>query len=129
MTRTEARVRKQREIDKNTIIFPAEYDPRGPNVNAIVKIHEHVLQNNTLLKELFPANSFIVTNERSKNVRELVARADPYTVTRNMDVNVTLAITFFLRKHSFHVFLQELNLRFAEIALVIRKVFYILSIL
>ena len=37
MTKTEARVKKQRGVDKNTIIFPAEYYPRGPEVNAIIK--------------------------------------------------------------------------------------------
>ena len=55
-TRTEARVKKLRiilETNKNTIIFTAEYNPRGPDVNAIFNKHEHILQHNTLLKELF----------------------------------------------------------------------------
>ena len=30
MTRTEGRVNKQKVISKNTIIFPAVYNPRGP---------------------------------------------------------------------------------------------------
>ena len=76
MTRTEAGVKKQRAINKNTIIFPAEYNPRGPNVNAIIKRHEHILQHNTVLKELFPTNSFFVANKGSKNLRELLARAE-----------------------------------------------------
>ena len=80
MTRTEARVRKQRAINKNTIIFPAEYNPRGPDVNAIIKRHEHILQHNTVLKELFPTNSFIVANKGAKNLPEFIARVDPYNI-------------------------------------------------
>ena len=80
MTRTEARVKKQRAINKNTIIFPAEDNPRGPDVNAIIKRHEHILQHNTVLKELFPTNSFFVANKRAKNLPEFVARADPYNI-------------------------------------------------
>ena len=49
-------------------------------MNAIIKRHEDILQHNTVLKELFPTNSFIVVNKRAKNLRELVARADPYNI-------------------------------------------------
>ena len=44
MARTEARVKQQKTFSKNTIIFPAEYNPRGPDVNAIIRRHEHILQ-------------------------------------------------------------------------------------
>ena len=42
MTKTEARVKeqsmkKQRTVNKNTIIFPAEDIPRGPDVNTVIK--------------------------------------------------------------------------------------------
>ena len=47
MTRTEARVKKQKTINKNTIIFPAEYNPRGPDMNLIIKRHEQILQHST----------------------------------------------------------------------------------
>ena len=70
MTKTEAKVTKQKAINKNTIIFPAEYNPRGPVVNAIIMRHEHILQHNSVLKELFPRDSFIVTNKRGKNLSE-----------------------------------------------------------
>ena len=86
MTRTEARVKKQRAINKNknTIIFPAEYNPRGTDGNAIINRHQHISQHNTLLKELFSTNSFIVTNKRAKNLRELVARVDPYNIKADL---------------------------------------------
>ena len=79
MTRTEDRVKKQRTINKNTITFPAEDNPRGLDVNAVIKRNEHILQHK-ILKELFPPNSFIVANERAKNLRELVTRADPCNI-------------------------------------------------
>ena len=43
MARTEARVKQRKTFSKNTIIFPAEYNPRGPDVNAIIRRHEHIL--------------------------------------------------------------------------------------
>ena len=53
MTRTEARVKKKKTINKNTIIFPAEYNPRRPDVNPIIKRHEQILQHNTVLNKFF----------------------------------------------------------------------------
>ena len=51
---TTASVKKKRIINKNAIIFPAEYNPRRPEVNAIIKRNEHILQCNTVLKSYFP---------------------------------------------------------------------------
>ena len=92
----------------------------GANVNAIIKTHEHFLQHNIVLKELFQTNSFIAVNKTAKNLRELVARADPYSIKtdflnqygycyKNVDVTVTLAIILFLRKDVLYILLQELN--------------------
>ena len=75
-------------------------------MKAIIKRHEHILQHNTVLKELFPMNSFIVA-KKAKNLRELVA-----------------LLILFSRKYFLYVLLQELTLRFAEIALVIQKILY-----
>ena len=52
MARTEARVKKQRAINKNTIIFAAEYNPRGPDVNAIINRHENIFYNATRIRLL-----------------------------------------------------------------------------
>ena len=46
------------------------------------------------------------------------------TVTKNVDVSVTLVITLFMIKYLLYVLLQELNVRFAEIALVMREILY-----
>ena len=64
MTRIEVRVKKQRTINKKTIVFSADYNPRGPYVNAIINKREHISQNNTVLKELFPSKSITVANKR-----------------------------------------------------------------
>ena len=84
MTKTEARFIKSKVINKDTIIFPAEYSPKGPDVNAIIKRHKHILKHNSVLKELFPTNSFIVANKRAKTLQELVACADPYNVKTDL---------------------------------------------
>ena len=52
-------------------------------MNAIIK-RQDILQHNTVLKELFPTNSFIVANKRAKNLRELVARADPHNIKTDL---------------------------------------------
>ena len=75
MARNEARVKKQR-----TIIFPDEYNPRHPDVQAIITRHKHVLQNNAILKELFPTNLFIASNKRANNLRDLFESTDPYYI-------------------------------------------------
>ena len=127
MTRTEARVKKQGEINKNTIILPAEYNPRGLDVNADIKRHEHILQHNTVLKELFPTNSFIVANKRAKKVRELVSRTYPYNIKLDLldqanhghekcGRKCDCCNNFVLEKNFLYVLLEELNLRFVEIA-------------
>ena len=71
-------------ISKSNTIFPAEYNPRGPDVNTIIKRHEHILQHKTVLKELVPPNSFLVANKRANNLRELVTRADPYNIKTDL---------------------------------------------
>lgn len=68
---TRAKVKKQIIANKNAIIFPARHNPRITDVNAIIK-NMNVLQNSTVLNELFSTNSFIVVNKRVKNLCKLV---------------------------------------------------------
>lgn len=53
-------------------------------MNVIIKRHEYILQNNIVLKELFPTNLFFVTNKRTKDFRDLVARADLYNMKTDL---------------------------------------------
>ena len=88
-------------------------------MNAIVQRHEHILHHSTVLKELFPPNSFIVANKRAKNLLGVVARADPYNIKTDLlgptdhiykkyGLNATLVILF-LRKTFLYVLLKKLN--------------------
>lgn len=115
LTKTEARVKMQSTFNKNTIVFPVEYNPRRPNVNAIVKLHGHLLHNSTFL--------FIAANKRANKLGKSVAGVDRFniktdlldqtdTAARNV---VDLAKFSFLGKHLVYVLVQELNLRLAEI--------------
>ena len=81
MTRTEARVKKQRVIKKYYYFFSRI---QSHDVNTVIKRHGHILQHNIVLKELIPTNSFIVANKRAKNLRELVARADRHSIKTDL---------------------------------------------
>ena len=49
-------------------------------MNAIIRKHDHILQNNTVLKEPFPSHSITVANKRGNNLHQLIARPDPYNI-------------------------------------------------
>ena len=101
-----------------------------------MKKHEHVLQNNTVLKELFPSNSITVANKRGNNLQKLIPWVDPYNIKTNLlgqtpygykkcGVNLTYVITSFWKKHLIYVLPQGLNLEFVEIVPVTPKTLYI----
>ena len=74
----EARQKKERE-PFNRVIFPTTYNPRGPNVRAIVRRHSHLLSRSPTAGKVFP-NGVMVTYKRERNLKELLTRADPYSV-------------------------------------------------
>ena len=84
ITRSEARREKERTVNKNSIFFPAEYNPREPSVKAVIKRYEHILQNNKTLAELFPQNSIVAANKRAKYLHQLILRTDPYNIKINL---------------------------------------------
>ena len=49
---------------KNPIIFATKFNPRGPDVNSIVRQHLPILTQHPLLKELFLKRSIMVANKR-----------------------------------------------------------------
>ena len=79
-------------------------------MKAIIKRHKYILQHNTVLKELFPMNSFIVAKKSKKPSR--------------VGCTCRRVMILISRKYLLYVLLQELTLRFAEIALVIQKILY-----
>ena len=80
MSRQNARKKRESSNASNAIIFPAQFNPRGPNVTEIIKKHQHLLESNPILNDLFPPRSIIVANKRGNNLKELLLRGDPYNI-------------------------------------------------
>ena len=86
LTRTQARVKRSdnRDKPKRLTTFVAEYNPRWPNIQEIIKRHLNILQENPEVKKIFANGSTIVANKRCKNLKELLARADPYDLREGL---------------------------------------------
>ena len=78
ITRREARTKRVPGEEKKHRFF-TEFNPNSPNISEILKKHEHMLRGHDKLNELFPPGSFQVVNRRTKNLQELMLRADPYS--------------------------------------------------
>ena len=50
-----------------THYFVKEYNPRGPDIQEIMKRHLNILQENPEVKKIFPDESIIVANKRCKS--------------------------------------------------------------
>ena len=74
----EARQKVTRETS-NRVVFPTKFNPRGPNVRAIVKKHSHLLTRTEAAAKIFP-NGVMVACKREQNLKELLTRADPYSI-------------------------------------------------
>lgn len=78
VNRREARTKRVPSEEKKHRFF-TEFNPSSPNISKILKKHEHLLRGHEKLNKLFPARSFQVVHRRSKNLQELMLRADPYS--------------------------------------------------
>ena len=74
----EARQKVTRETF-NRVVFPTKFNPRGPNVRAIVKKHSHLLSKSDTTRKIFPSG-IMVAYKREQNLKELLSRADPYSI-------------------------------------------------
>ena len=79
ITRTEARFKKKRVVEKIAVILPSEYNLRVPDANVIIKRHELIILLNNVLKELSPANLFIVANKEQKMFKSWLIMQIPTT--------------------------------------------------
>ena len=79
VNRREARTKRVHGEEKKHRFF-TEFNPYSPNISKILKKHEHLLRGHEKLNKLFPPSSFQVVHRRSKNLQELMLRADPYSV-------------------------------------------------
>ena len=80
MLKSDARKKVVHPNDNKRIIFSAKFNPLGPNVKKIVNDNMYLLQNSKVLKDLYPPAHTLVANKRENNLKELVLRADPYTI-------------------------------------------------
>ena len=80
ISRRDARKKRGKEAGQKKQRFFSEYNPRGPNISAIIKKHEHFVRGHEFLNNLFPPNCFQVVHRRGQNLKELLLRADPYSV-------------------------------------------------
>ena len=85
LSRSEARKKVEKIGNTSLIVFTAKFNPRGPDVNEIVKNHLHLLENQPELKEVFPKGSVITANKRENNLKNLLVRSNPYTVQNKVD--------------------------------------------
>ena len=82
LSRREARNKRVPDKEKKHRFF-TEFNPNAPNISEILKKHEHLLRGHEKLNKLFPPGSFQMVNRRTKNLQELMLRADPYSVRSN----------------------------------------------
>ena len=62
-------------------VFVIHYDPRLPNVNAIVRKHFRVMTQDPHMKEVFP-DPPLIAYRRQRNIREVLIRAKVPPVTK-----------------------------------------------
>ena len=62
--------------NKNRVLFLRKFNRRGPNVTKIIKDNFYLLQNNEILKGLFPENSIIKANKKENNLKDLLPRSE-----------------------------------------------------
>ena len=83
----EARQKSTKTFVHDSVIFSSTYNPRGPNIGNIIRKHSNLLHGTPGLKDIFPSNCIKVSTRRCSNLKELLTRADPYSIKQ--DVNDT----------------------------------------
>ena len=78
MSISAARTKVQRE-SKKRLIFSTKYNPLGPNIRGILRKHRHLLTECADANNIFP-NGVMYAAKRERNLKELLTRADPYSV-------------------------------------------------
>ena len=62
------------------VIFTKQYNPLGPNINSIIKKHLLIIIDNPNLVEMFSKDSMLFACKRFPNLKDLMVRADPYSI-------------------------------------------------
>ena len=85
MSRDAARVKKERNLDTQPIIFSTLFSPHAPDIRGIVKKYQHLLQIKT--SNVFPDKAIRVAHKRGKNLKDLMVRGDPYNISTDLGNN------------------------------------------
>jgi hypothetical protein len=64
------------------MVFSTKFNPRGPNIKAIVNKHIHLINECQSLKKIFP-KGVMTAYKHEKKLKELLMRGDPYTIINN----------------------------------------------
>ena len=64
------------------VIFSTKYNPRGPNIKQIIKKHQKIIDT-PQLKKIFP-NGVSLVHKREVNIKELLTKADPYDIKKDL---------------------------------------------
>ena len=67
----------------NRVIFSKKNNPRRPNVTKIFKDNFNLIQNNKILKGLFPEKKNLVANKKENNLKNVLLRSDPYNIKKD----------------------------------------------
>ena len=59
------------------IVFSTKYNPRGPDINMILRKHLPIIENVESLNALYPEGSIMVVFKREQNLKDLLLRGDP----------------------------------------------------
>ena len=92
ISRTEARKKVTKE-NKSLVVFTTKYNPRGPNVKAIINQHLHIIENQPELANIFPTGTVIVANKKEPNLGDLLLRSDPNNIKQDLTNSNELGYT------------------------------------
>ena len=69
-------------LQKRAVIFTTQYNPLGANINSIIKnsIIVIIITDNPNLAGMFPKDSMFCAYKRFPNLKELMVRADHYSI-------------------------------------------------
>ena len=84
---TQARAKVERNKNEK-VIFVTKHNPVGPNVKGILKRHSHILENSVAARQIFP-NGIMLASRREQNLKELLTRADPYSIKTDLTADLT----------------------------------------
>ena len=88
LNRSDAR-RKSVKNKHKRIVFSTKYNPRGSDINMILKKYLPIIENEESLNALYSKGSVMVAFKREQNLKDLLLRGDPYNIKVDLEDNET----------------------------------------